>query len=88
MGFPSEYKSAADLDGVHRADRDARDGDTRANVAAYLEEAHWYGITHDRLRWGTQLGQPDGRRHCKQAIESDESELDECESDWVAKLVQ
>lgn len=89
MGALRTYATArTNLDGVYGADRDARDGHARENMSPYLETAHGKSALQDRFGGCPEGGETDYGAHEQEAICRYEPELDKCEGDGVAELVE
>lgn len=57
-------------------------------MANNLKQAHWKGRLEDLLRRFPEFREPHERGHEEDAVEGDESELDECEGYGVSKLIE
>ena len=84
--YAGDMTCGTDLDSVHSADGDTRDGHAGEDMTSDLEHAHGERALDDGLVRTAELGEADDGAHEKQTVGRDEAELDEGEGDGVAEL--
>lgn len=74
------------LDSMHRANGNPRDGNAGKDMADDLEDTHRKGALQNLFGGFAEVGESYQRRHKQQTICSYESKLNECKGDRVAEL--